>query len=183
MINPPTTEPLSLEEAKSKLKAEEEEDSTINSLIVQAREWCEDYQGKKYITQTLEAYLDEFPTSDIEFTFCSPIQVIESIKYIDAEGSENTVEPNSYILDDVSFVNKIVLAKNKKWPTVALQTVNGVKIRFVAGYGDIDTVPETVKWAMILHMKTLYEDYKPEERKKIEEARNNLLGMKRVVPV
>lgn len=183
LITSPETEPISLEEAKQKLKAEEEENDTISSLIKQAREWCEDYQGKKYITQTLEGYLDEFPHNDIEFRFCSPVKSIESIEYIDANGNENTIDPSIYIFDDISFVNRVVLAKNQQWPTTALKSVNGVKITFVAGYGNAEKVPETVKWAMILHMKLLYEDYKPEERNKIEEARNNLLGMRRVVPV
>ena len=52
------------------------------------------------------------------------------------------------------------------------------------GYGDTpDKVPETLKWAMILQMKLLYDDYRPEEKTKLEEARNALLSMNRVIPV
>jgi hypothetical protein len=40
-----------------------------------------------------------------------------------------------------------------------LQPANAVRIRFTTGYGDTqDTVPETVKLAMILHMQILYDD-------------------------
>lgn len=58
-----------------------------------------------------------------------------------------------------------------------------MRIRFIAGYGEADKVPETVKWAMIIHMRLMYDDYKPEERLKLEEIRNALLTMNRVIPV
>ncbi|WP_242951294.1 hypothetical protein [Clostridium kluyveri] len=65
-----------------------------------------------------------------------------------------------------------------------LQPVNGVRVRFTAGFGDNgESVTETVKWAMVLHMRLLYDDYKPDEKRKIEEARNSLLGMNRVIPI
>lgn len=184
VITPPAAEPLSLTEAKNHLRVDgTNDDALITSLIKQAREYCEDYQGKKYITQTLEAYLDEFPDNSIEFRDCSPVQSVESIKYTDYLGVEYTFDAANYSLDNVSFVNKIDLAYGKTWPTTTLKPTNGIKIRFVAGYGDALAVPETVKWAMVLHMRILYDDYRPDERQKLEQARDALLGMRRVVPV
>lgn len=182
-ITPPSTEPLTLIEAKQYLKAAEEDDITILSLIKQAREYCEDYQSKKYIAQTLEAYLDQFPCGSIEFRDCSPVQSITSIKYISCDGEENTFDDTNYSLDDVSFVNKIDLAYEKTWPSITLKQTNGIKIQFVAGYGNAEDVPESIKWAMVLHMKVLYDDYKPDERARLEKARDSLLGMRRVIPV
>ncbi|SHH86681.1 head-tail connector protein [Desulfosporosinus lacus] len=183
VITPPATEPLTLTEAKNHLRVDGTADDTlITSLTKQAREWCEDYQGKKFITQTLELVLDAFPSGDIEFKACSPVQSVTSIKYTDKDGIEATLAATEYILDNDSFVNKIVLGYNKQWPSVNLQPVNSIRIRFVAGYGVASTVPESVKWAMALHMKLLYDDYRPDERSKIEKARNALLGMQRVMP-
>ena len=185
IITPPATEPLSLTEAKLHLRIDgSSDDILLASLIKQSREWCEDYQGKKFITQTLELVLDQFPYSDyIEFKACSPVQSVTSVKYYDTNGTEYTFASSNYIVDTDSFINKIVLAYNKIFPTTILQPVNGVRIRFVAGYGDTSVVPESVKWAMVLHMKLLYDDYKPEEREKLEKARDALLGMRRVFNV
>ena len=184
VITPPTTEPVTLTEAKQYLRVDgTADDALITSLIKQAREWCEDYQGKRYITQTLELVLDAFPNVDIEFKACSPVQSITTIKYTDKDNVETTLAATEYILDNDSFVNKTVLGYNKQWPTATLKPVNAVRIRFVAGYGVAAAVPESVKWAMALHMRLLYDDYKPEEREKIERARDALLGMNRVMLV
>jgi uncharacterized phiE125 gp8 family phage protein len=184
VITPPTTEPMTLTEAKQYLRVDgTADDALITSLIKQAREWCEDYQGKKYITQTLELVLDSFPSGDIEFKACSPVQSVTTIKYTDKDSVETTLADTEYILDNDSFVNKVVLGYNKQWPTAILKPVNAVRIRFVAGYGVAAAVPESVKWAMALHMRLLYDDYKPEDRVKMERARDSILGMNRVMPV
>lgn len=186
IITPPAAEPITLEEAKQHLRVDgNEDDLLISSLIKLAREWCENYQNRKYITQTLELVLDEFPSTNyIEFKNCSPIQNVESVKYYDNLGHEYIFDLTNYIVDTDSFVNRIILGYCKLWPTIQLQSANAIRIRFTAGYGDTaDKIQETIKWAMILQMKILYDDYRPEEKTKLEEARNALLSMKRVIPV
>lgn len=183
VIIPPTEEPISLEDVKQYLRISgNDDDILVASLIRQAREWCEDFQGRKFVTQTLEGVLDKFP-SVVEFSDCSPVQSILSIKYIDSANIEHIINPENYLLDNDSFVNRVVPAYGKAWPSTTLQPINGVRIRFIAGYGDAAVVPESVKWAMVIHMRLLNDDYKPEERSKLEQARSSLLGMRRVIRV
>ncbi len=40
------------------------EDNEITKIIKAAREYCEKYQNRSYITQTIELWLDEFPEDD-----------------------------------------------------------------------------------------------------------------------
>lgn len=48
-------EPITIEEAKQHLRISyDEEDIIVGSMIKQSREFCEDFQNKKYITQILE---------------------------------------------------------------------------------------------------------------------------------
>lgn len=186
IITPPAVEPISLEEAKKHLRVDgDEDDILISSLIKQAREYCEDYQNRKYMTQTLELVLDSFPRGNaIVFYNCSPVQKVESIKYYGADRQEYLFDESNYIADLDGFVNRVVLESGRHWPIIEIQSVNAVRARVVAGYGDTaDKVPETIKWAMILQMKLLYDDYRPEEKTKLEEARNSLLSMNRVIPV
>lgn len=186
IISPPSVEPITLEEAKQHLRVDgNDDDLLIQSLIKQAREWCEDYQNRKYITQTLDFVLDTFPNGNaIVFNSCSPVQKVESIKYYDENRQEYLFDESNYIADLDGFVNRAVLDRGKQWPKIELQSVNAVRVRVVAGYGDDgDKVPEAIKWAIILQMKLLYDDYRPEEKTKLEEARNALLSMNRVIPV
>jgi uncharacterized phiE125 gp8 family phage protein len=128
--------------------------------------------------------LDSFPFKDyIEFRDCSPVQSITSIKYTDKDSVERTLLQSDYLLDDYSFVNRIVLAYGKAWPQCTLKSVNGIKVQFVAGFGDATKVPQSVIWAMVLHIQSLYENIKPEEKARLEKARDSLLGMRRVIPI
>ncbi|MDQ7096932.1 head-tail connector protein [Desulfosporosinus sp. PR] len=185
LITPPAMEPLSLEEAKHHLRISgDDDDAIVSSLINQAREYCESYQKQKYITQTLELVLDSFPTTNyIEFTDFSPVQNVVSVKYYGTDGTEYIFDAENYIVDTDSLVNRIALGYNKQWPSIALQPINAVRIRVVAGYGDASEVPESVKWAMVLQMRLVYDDYKPEDCQKLESARDAFLNMNRVVPV
>lgn len=186
MITSPVVEPITLEEAKQHLRVDgNDDDLLIVSLIKQAREWCENFQNRRYLTQTIELVLDTFPEGNaIVFNNCSPVQNVESIKYYDTASKEYIFDSSNYIVDTDSFVNRIVLGYCKLWPTISLQPANAIRIKFTAGYGDTaEKLPESIKWAIILQMKLLYDDYRPEEKIKLEEARNALLSMNRVIPV
>jgi uncharacterized phiE125 gp8 family phage protein len=181
VITPPSEEPVTLADAQQ-IYLHTDED--VSGFITAAREYCEGYQNKKYITQTLELVLDRFPCGrEIEFRDCSPIQSVASIKYTDSEGTEHTMPDTDYIVDPDSFVARVVLGYNKSWPSVTLKPAGGVVIRFVAGYGDASKVPETVKQAMGLHMQWLHDSLAPDQAARVERARDALLGMGRMVPV
>lgn len=144
VITPPAVEPITLADAKARMKIDDTtDDGTLKSLITQAREECEDWQKKKYITQVLEGYIDHF-CHEIEFRDCSPVQSVTSIKYTDSGGTEHTVDPAIYELDDVSFVNQMRLRYGQMWPTAVLKTVNPIAIRFIAGYPDKTITGETL---------------------------------------
>jgi uncharacterized phiE125 gp8 family phage protein len=193
VITPPTVEPLTKAEAKQHMGISyTHNDTLVESAIKQAREYCEVYQRRKFVTQTLELYLDRFPCGPIEFIDCSPVQSVTSIKYTDKDGTEHTINASDYSLDSVSFVNKIDLVYGKTWPTDELKPTNGVVIQFVAGYptiteddGDeevtIAQVPESIKWAMVFHIKSIYDIHTPEERKDYERVRDVFLKMDRVM--
>ena len=125
VITPPTAEPITLEETKQHLRISGSDDDIILlSMIKQAREFCEDFQNRKYITQGLELVLDSFPEYNyISFKNSSPVQSVESIKYYDATGQESVFDFSNYIVDRDSFVNRIVLGYCKLWPIVQLQPI------------------------------------------------------------
>jgi len=57
---PPAIEPVTLEELKDHLRIDSaDEDAVLTGLLAAAREWCEGFQNRAYITQTLQLWLDE----------------------------------------------------------------------------------------------------------------------------
>lgn len=72
----PLIEPITLAEARLHLRVDStDEDTLITSLIAAAREDCEAFQNRKYLTQTWEYWLDSFPSTDFIEIPNPPLQV------------------------------------------------------------------------------------------------------------
>ena len=152
----PTTEPVTLAEAKTHLRVDgSDEDTFIEGLIQAAREWCEDYERRAYITRTITAKFDRFYSTII--LPMPKIQSVTSVKYLDTAGTEQTLSTDYYDVDTYREPGAITLAYNKTWPTTR-DINNAVEVVFVAGYGDADDVPERVKCAIKLLIGHLYEN-------------------------
>lgn len=147
-VTPVSVEPVTLEEAKLHLRVDsDDEDNLIQSLISTARTYCENYTGRAFATQTLEAYLDEFPVGEIELPR-PPLQSVTSVIYKNSDSVSTTMTVTTeYIVDSDSDVGRIVLPYGKSWPSFTAYTVNPIKIKYVTGY---TAIPESLKQAMLL---------------------------------
>ena len=156
----PAVEPISLTEGKLHLRIDSTaEDVLICSLIKAARQYCENYQQRAYITQTLELWLDRFPDIDIIDVPLPPLQSITSIKYYDTANIAHTFASSEYFVDSKSQPGRVSLAYGKFWPTDTLRPTNGVCITFVAGYGSAaSAVPATACYAILLLVAHYYEN-------------------------
>lgn len=156
VITPPATEPVTIEEVRAQLRIDlddESYDDVLNPLIPAAREWCEGYQNRAYITQTLELALDRWPCgNEIELPR-PPIQSVTSVNYAD-----ETWDPQNYLVDDYSFVARIVRARGVIWPSAHLPAANGVKIRYVAGFASAEEVPQRIRQAILLLVSHWFEN-------------------------
>lgn len=189
LITPPAMEPVTLVEAKAQLRVEHtESDALIISLITVAREYCEGFQNRTYITQTWELWLDDWPDKDYIRIPLPPLQSVASIKYYGTDDTEYTVDAADYFVDDKSEPGRIALAYSKTWPTITLRPANAVCVEFTAGYGDAaSTVPQRVKQAILLLIGYWHENREAAVMgavsKEIEFAVHALLWQNRVVPV
>lgn len=185
LITAPTSEPISLTEAKSHLRIDTTDDDTlITSLIVAAREYAQGFQNRAFVTQTYELWLDAWP----EYIQIPrpPLQSITSIKYYGTDNIEYTMAPADYFADSKSEPGRVVLAYGKSWPSTTLRPANGIVVTFVAGYGAAASVPQQVKQAMLLLVSWWYENREAattgKVSKEIEFAVHALLWMDRIVP-
>ena len=174
LITAPVAEPLTLAEVKAHLRVDHnDEDDLILIYMLAAREWMEGpsgYLGRALAEQTWELTIDGFPSDNSEIKIpLPPLRNIESVKYDDSAGVEQTLDPTLYFVDTANEPGWLVTLDGVPWPTT-MAGVNTVRIRFLAGYqstansppdspSDIAAnIPFPIRAAMLLIIGTLYEN-------------------------
>ena len=101
LVTAPTDEPIKLNEAKAFLHYwESDQDAEIIGAIKDARNYVETWTEKQLVTATWKLYLDAFPAaSDSIDVPLPPLKLVNSIKYIDTAGVEQTWASSKYKSD------------------------------------------------------------------------------------
>ena len=156
LITAPSTYPVTLAEAKLHCRVDIADDDTlITALITAATEMAEQKTGRAIMAQTLELTLDAFPYA-FELTRV-PVQSVTSVKYYDTTGAQQTLSNTLYALDaadDFGFAH-ISPVYAGVWPNTRDQ-INAVAVRYVAGYADAASVPQSIKNWILLMVSTMY---------------------------
>jgi uncharacterized phiE125 gp8 family phage protein len=154
IATPPTVEPVSATEAKLHLKMDATTDDTlIANLITAARETVEAIARRALITQTWDLVMDEWPAGDELMIPLPPLQTIVSVKYVTQNGllaTPTTFAVANYAVDTYSEPGRMKLVYGAAWPGDSLYTLNGVIVRFTAGFGVAVNVPLKYKQAILL---------------------------------
>lgn len=160
IITPPAEEPITVSEAKlsPSLRVDTATDDTaIGTLITAARKLAENYSLHALVTQTIELVLDGFPDGGIKVPM-PPLQSVTSIKYIDTDGTEQTLAASLYAVDTDSIPGMIVPAYDETiWPSTR-DEINAVRVRYVAGFGGAAFVPEDIKAWIKIMVGTMYDN-------------------------
>jgi uncharacterized phiE125 gp8 family phage protein len=82
----------------------------------------------------------------------SPITAVTSVKYLDANGVEQTMDAADYTVDTDSLVGRVVA---EEWPETD-GTVNAVRVRYTAGWTP-STIPPALQQWLLIRVATLYE--------------------------
>jgi len=155
LVTAPATEPLTLDEALSHLKVDAgDENDLVGTLIGAAREFCENFTHRAFITQTWDLKDAGFPCSgDPIWIPKPPLISVTSITSVDTTGSTTTWSASLYTVDapagPKARMGAIVPNYGEIYPATR-DVVNAVTVRFVAGYGAAAAVPASLKAAMKL---------------------------------
>lgn len=164
-----------------------DDDGLIRLLISGARERAEQICRRALITQSWKLIIDEFPqpgassrssnlygefgitpgplttirtdrTTGYEIIPGVPsLQSVESIKYIDINGAQQTLDSTQYKVDPASIMGRIVPAYGAQWPATRSE-ISAVEVSFTSGYGDASKVPRGIKNWILIMIATLYEN-------------------------
>lgn len=105
---------------------------------------------------TMRNYAVRFRGSKIDIPF-PRLQSVDVVKYIDANGVMQTMDPSAYVVDAISEPGVLTPAAGTYWPDT-LNTTNAVQISFTAGYGGAIDVPAGIKSWILLRVGALYEN-------------------------
>ncbi len=159
VVTGPTKEPLSIEDAKEHLRIDQhDEDVWLLDAIKATRQRAEGMLGRALVTQTLEVALSGWPGGRVIELPRPPLVSVTSVKYFDVNDVEATLAASNYYVDTRTTPGRLVLKSTSSWPGTALREVNGVIIRYVAGYGDAaEDVPAEIRAALKLWLGEMYE--------------------------
>lgn len=175
-----TRGPVTNSEAKEFLRLDEDiDDLQVNSLVIAATEWAENYTGRALINRTVEQHisvgkvssssyssgfsvghqsmLNDYSSPDCLELAVSPVSSFTDIKYYDDSDQETTWSSSNYYVDLISDVPKVHMRETGIFPT-NLRRANSMKLTYVAGYGNTTfSVPEPIRIAILNYMTFLYE--------------------------
>ncbi len=171
VVEPPEDPVVSLEEAKAHLRVDhDDDDDYIESLVAVATATIDGpngWLGRCLVEQTLEWRGPSFGPCDGRLPY-PPVLEIESVKYDDGAGAEQTVPDADYRLIGQPNQPRVVLEYGASWPSARCQD-EAVRIRYTAGWPvetesegeDAVTTwtgPAPIKHAVLLMVSELYEN-------------------------
>ena len=177
-VEPPAAEPVSLREAKKQLNIDddfEDDDDFISDKIVAARQYVEQSMCRAIFNRKMRLSLDFFPYPTygatvnpndrhslygrywhqlaIRLPMPSAVSV-ESITYMDLDGTVKTLDSSQYKGDYDSDPARILPAPGLYWPYTQSYVAGSVKVNYTAGsFGDgvtTNTCPRTITQAILL---------------------------------
>lgn len=149
LLVPPAVEPVSLGEMKAHARiTHDSEDALLGALIVAARQWCEAYTRRAFITQTWAQYISTRPAGDRIELIRPPLIDVVAVRTYDDQDQETVWDEANYFVDASSEPALLVLRNGKTWADFE-RAVGGMVITYQAGYGPAPSdVPEVVRLAI-----------------------------------
>ena len=126
------------------------DDTQISAMCLAAQAMADRYANVSTFTQILELALDAFPDGPIKLDR-GPVQSITSVKYIDLNGTEQTLSNTLYALDSYSTPQWLTEAYDTEWPDT-LGTVNAVKVRYMTGPSTLDPAARAAILLIVGHL-------------------------------
>ena len=148
ILEPPETEPVTLNEAKKFLRLNSDtENDLVSHLIKTSRQIAEEYLGKSLITQTLQLQFDNYAPPVVNL-LRGPVQEIVSVIIVAQDLTEGTLTRLAYYLT----------AGKRQVVFDAAPMGKMVQVQYIAGYGTAADVPAPIKQGMLEHIVNMYDN-------------------------
>lgn len=161
---------ITVDDAAEFMRAEfsESEETLIESLITASRLLCEEYLFRRIGVQTVELRDRGFPVNNAPIILPAPLISVTSIKYLDSNNDEQTLDEDDYIVSDSA---PGLITSVSSWPDTS-DAGDSLRIEFSVGYSDpgespmlSEALPKTIKIAMLMQIADMYENREAQAEK------------------
>jgi uncharacterized phiE125 gp8 family phage protein len=155
----PSEEPVGIKELRHYSRVDSHDDNDLlKQLGKAARTYIERNARLAMVNTTYDYILPQF--DDTIRLPKGPIQSIKHIKYFDDDGNKQTLSTDKYQLVKSDRVGTIERLPDKSYPSTEKRE-DAVQIRFVAGYGTADDVPNELRIAIKMLVLHWYDTREP----------------------
>lgn len=167
----PTSEPVSLTEAKAHCVVQiSDDDAYITALVTAARVHIEKMCNRALVTRTIDAYWDRFPCECHLELPLGQLGTLTVFEWITSTGVTNTwtvsggdlLDASSTVKAHIDSVREPAIIKlaaySPGWPSDSLKTSNPIHARFTCGYGNAAAVPQPLRHAIMMLVAHWYEN-------------------------
>lgn len=158
IIQPPGAEPVTLEDVKTHLRIDHDQDDTfVAGLIAAARQICEAHTRRALITRTYALFLDVWPRDTRTLSLPNPPLIdVTLINTYDTNNVGTVFDDSRYFVDTSGMTGRVVMTDTA--PS-ASRDVNGIEIRYRAGYGATPAaIPPALRQGLRQLIAHLYEN-------------------------
>lgn len=159
VVTPATTPVVSAEEIREHVRQLAGVDAAKLARLVKAATFaCERIAGRTFVATQYEKRFDAWPGGTWLELPRPPLVSVDSVKYVDDEGTVQTLASSVYAVRAGLFHAGVRLAFNQSWPTARAEP-DAIRVTFTAGYGTTgESVPEHYRAAVELLAGHLYEN-------------------------
>jgi len=165
-----TADPVTAAELRDWLRLDDTaQDTMLEGMISAATHAVEQHTHRAFAQRTINQSLSDFPGNDcIELLF-PPLASVTTVKYWDADGTEQTIDSSNYIVDTNRTVGMVQPVDTYTWPNV-YERSDAVNVTFVAGY-DATDIPNAAKVLIKMIAADMYEHSETQSELRLEENR------------
>lgn len=148
------------------------DDQLLRDALEAAVDMAEEFTGLTLVPTVYEMALDDFPCvprgrwgmSTAARLAAQAIELpkppfIAILEFVSSDDSDGAIDPATYTLDDFSV--PAMLVPVSAWPTLTA-TTNGIRVRWLAGYGDSSDgalpLPAAIRQALLMLIAHWYEN-------------------------
>jgi uncharacterized phiE125 gp8 family phage protein len=153
LVTPSSVTPVTLDDAKRRVRRVEDDDDDEIGLIIEAvvshLEGVDGILGRALISQDWCDSFSGFPAGAGFRLALTPVQSVTALSYTDVDGQVTVFDSSNYRLHTDAVGSYVRLSAGASWPACA-DLDDAVRVTYRAGYGDAPaSVPAAIRLAIL----------------------------------